>query len=63
MSSVTRGWQITPRDLEMLAALDYAPFTARQLEKLSGTWAEPLPSDRLVRERLQSMAEARLVRP
>ena len=63
MSSVTRGWQITPRDLEMLAALDYAPLTGRQLEKLSDTWAEPFPSARMVRERLQRMAEAKLVKP
>jgi protein involved in plasmid replication-relaxation len=63
MSSETRGWQIKPRDLAMLAALDYGPLTGRQLEKLSGTWAEPFPSDRMARERLQRMAEAKLVRP
>jgi hypothetical protein len=63
MSSVANGWQIMPRDLEMLSALDYAPLTARQLEKLSATWAEPFPSDRMARERRQRMAEAKLVRP
>jgi hypothetical protein len=45
----------------MLAALDYAPFTARQPEKLSATWAGAFPSDRMVRERLQRMAEANLL--
>ena len=61
--SAARGWQITPRDREMLAALDYGPLTGRQLEKLSDTWAEPFPSARMVRERLQRMAEAKLVKP
>ena len=63
MSSASRGWQITPRDLEMLAALDYGPLTGRQLEKLSDAWAEPFPSGRMARERLQRMAEAKLVKP
>lgn len=61
MTSKTPGWQITPRDLELLAALDYAPLTARQLQKLSETWATPFGSVRLVRERLQRLAAAKLV--
>lgn len=47
----------------MLAALDYGPLTGRQLEKLSDAWAEPFPSGRMARERLQRMAEAKLVKP
>jgi hypothetical protein len=52
---------LSPRDLVLLAALDYAPLTARQLQKLSDTWEIPFPSSRLVRERMQRMAEAKLV--
>ncbi len=63
MASSVRGWQITPRDLKLLAALDYAPLTGRQLEKLSGTWAESFPSNRMVRQRMQRMTEAKLVKP
>jgi hypothetical protein len=61
MASVARGWQITTRDLEVLAALDYAPLTARQLEKLSEAWQSPFPSLRLVRERLWQLSKAKLV--
>jgi hypothetical protein len=55
------GQFITARDLEMLAALSYAPFTARQLEKLSKTWQFSFPSARLVRDRLQRLSDAKLV--
>lgn len=61
MASSSPGWQITPRDRELLAALHYAPFTARQLHKLSCTWTEPFSSARLVRDRLQRLAAAKLV--
>ncbi len=46
----------------MLAALDYGPLTGRQLEKLSATWPESFPSARMVRQRLQRMADAKLVK-
>jgi hypothetical protein len=61
MSRLAPGWLITPRDIEMLRALDYAPLTARQLEKLSATWDEPFSSARLARERMQRLGEAKLV--
>jgi hypothetical protein len=63
MSSSAPAWQITLRDREMLAALDYAPLTGRQLEKLSLTWPQRLFSARMARERLQKMADAKLVKP
>ncbi len=61
MTSVSPGWHITPRDIELLRALDYAPLTARQLEKLSATWEAPFSGVRLVRERMQRLGEAKLV--
>jgi hypothetical protein len=61
MTRPALGWQITARDLEMLAALDYAPFTARQLHKLSSTWRMSFGTPRLVRERLLRMNQAKLV--
>lgn len=61
MTSVSPGRLVTLRDLEMLRALDYAPLTARQLEKLSETWEEPFSSARLARERMQRLGEAKLV--
>src|SRR5262245_5096578 len=61
MTSTSPGWLVTPRDIEMLRALDYAPLTARQLQKLSETWETPFKVARLVRERFQRLAEAKLV--
>ncbi len=61
MANTSPGWLVTPRDVEMLRALDYAPLTARQLEKFSRTWETPFRSTRLVRERLQRLGQARLV--
>ena len=55
------GGIVTVRDLEMLAALDYGPLTAKQLVKLSTTWRKPFPQRRLVRERMQRLAESKLV--
>jgi hypothetical protein len=49
---------VTPRDLEILAALDRTPLTALQLLKLSGMFAQPFGSERMVRERLQSLCAA-----
>src|SRR4051794_37648789 len=53
---------LTPRDLEILTALDYAPLTARQLLKLSCTFAQPFPNERRVRDRLQALGSAGRVR-
>lgn len=54
--------QVTTRDHEILAALDLAPLAADQLLKLSATWQAPFRSSRLLRERLQCLSEAGLVR-
>ena len=62
MSSTSPGWQITPRDRDLLASLTLAPFTARQLHKLSQTWSEAFPSAKLVRERMQRLAAAKLIK-
>lgn len=62
MATNSPSRQITPRDLEMLAALDaYAPLTALQIKLLSRTWASPFGSARLVRDRLCLLAKERLV--
>ena len=44
---------VTPRDLDVLAALDYAPLTAAQLLKISRTFLHPFSSERRVRKRLR----------
>ena len=49
---------VTPRDLEILAALDRTPLTALQLLKLSGTFEQSFGSERMVRERLQALCAA-----
>lgn len=46
---------VTPRDIEMLMALDSCPLTARQLLKLSGTFDPPFTTERRVRERLEQL--------
>jgi len=53
---------LTARDHELLAALAWAPHTARQLLKLSATWPEPFRALRTIRERLQLLATAGLVK-
>src|SRR5437870_12163787 len=52
----------TQRDSEILAALDRTPLTARQILKLSRTFAVPFTDERRVRERLQLLCAARRVR-
>jgi hypothetical protein len=49
---------ITPRDLDLLDALDRCPLTARQLLKLSATFVQPFTQERKVRARLQVLAES-----
>ncbi|MGE0536193.1 MAG: replication-relaxation family protein [Pirellulales bacterium] len=53
---------VTPRDHRILAALDIAPLTAKQLKKLSATWPYPFNALRTARERLQSLSELGLLR-
>ena len=48
---------ITPRDLEVLAALDHCPLTAQQLLKLSHSFCLPFTTERRVRERLQQLEQ------
>jgi hypothetical protein len=48
---------ITPRDLDLLDALDRCPLTARQLLKLSETFVQPFTQERKVRARLQCLSE------
>lgn len=53
---------ITARDIFLLRALDWGPKTARQLLKLSTTWSEPFIALRTIRQRLQYLSEARLLK-
>src|SRR5438128_444078 len=53
---------LTPRDLDLLQALDHVPMTARQLLKLSETFALPFTNERKVRGRLQLLTESGRVR-
>src|SRR5437660_8492100 len=54
--------RITPRDLDILKALERTPLTARQLLKLSETFALRFTSERKVRLRLQALGSAGQVR-
>lgn len=49
---------LTPRDLDVLSALDRTPLTVQQLHKLSETFAEPFPNERRVQERMAKLAAA-----
>jgi hypothetical protein len=62
MANSARQPLLTPRDLEVLAALDHCPLTAAQLLKFSHTFALPFTGERRVRERLQVLAECGRVR-
>lgn len=53
---------LTPRDLEVLTALDHSPLTAQQLLTVSRTFARPFTDERRVRERLQTLAGCGRVR-
>jgi hypothetical protein len=57
----TRGL-VTPRDEEVLTALERVPRTAEQLVKLSVTFNHAFGSTRTVRERLQALGDAGWVR-
>ena len=53
---------VTPRDLDIFLALDRSPLTARQLLRVSQTFAQPFTSERCVRERLARLSAAGRVR-
>ena len=53
---------LTPRDLDVLQALDYCPLTARQLLTVSVTFAVPFTTERKVRGRLYLLAASGRVR-
>jgi hypothetical protein len=53
---------VTPRDLEILEALDRSPLTARQLLKLSRIFQSPFQSERKVRARMHRLQGAGRVR-
>src|SRR6266542_2789267 len=53
---------LTPRDLEVLAALEQTPLTVEQLLKLSRTFAQPYGSASRVRGRLARLRDAGWVR-
>jgi hypothetical protein len=57
MPNRTTHPRLTPRDLEILAALDHCPLTVQQLLKLSCTLVRPFPNERRVRERMQSLCQ------
>lgn len=49
---------LTPRDIEILAALERCPLTASQILKISHTFALPFTNERRVRERLFQLCES-----
>lgn len=53
---------LTPRDVDILSALDRVPLTIEQLVKLSRTFAVPFGSESRVRGRLARLREAGWVR-
>src|SRR5690348_15043445 len=53
---------VTPRDLDILQALERTPLTARQLLALSETFCSPFTSERKVRARMQLLGESGRVR-
>lgn len=62
MSSSSASFLLTARDREILAALDRTPLTVKQALKLSQTFKRPFTSERRIRERLQTLTDAGLVR-
>ena len=54
---------LSPRDLALLRFFDLTPATAPQLRKVSITFGdEPFRDERRVRERMQALAEANLIK-
>ena len=54
--------QLTDRDHEALGALQQLPLTSDQLFRLSQTFQTPFPSERVLRRRMQRLAEEGMVR-
>jgi hypothetical protein len=61
MTSPSIRWQQTPRDREILAALDLCPLEAADILQLSETFTQPFTSLRRVQERLKVLTAARQV--
>ncbi len=62
MPSPARAILLTPRDHDILAALERSPLTASQLLTLSQTFVLPFTDERRVRERMQLLVAAGRVR-
>src|SRR5579883_3294409 len=58
MASKSPHQLVTPRDIDILAALDRCPLTPAQLLKLSQTFALPFTHERRVRERLFQLCDS-----
>ncbi len=54
--------RLTPRDVDLLSALDRCPLTVRQLLALSVTFERPFRSVRRLQDRLAILAEAGMIR-
>ena len=62
MASAATLRLVTPRDIEILTALDRCPLSATQLLKISATFTFPFTTERRVRERLFLLCESGRVR-
>src|SRR5438876_10886010 len=58
MASLSPHCLVTPRDRDLLAALERCPLTVRQLLTLSTTFAYPFTTERRVQERLHRLSAA-----
>lgn len=53
---------VTPRDKEILQALEHVPLTVGQLRAISQTFRQPFQTEQRVRERMQRLVQAGRVR-
>src|SRR5205823_4147843 len=58
MARTARLRLVTPRDIEILQALDHCPLTATQLLTFGRTFERPFSTARRLRERLQLLSES-----
>ena len=56
------AYQLTHRDEQTLFALQKLPLTSQQLFRLSQTFSEPFPSERVLRRRMKRLEEEEIVR-
>ena len=56
------AFQLTHRDEQTLFALQKLPLTSQQLFKLSQTFSQPFPSERVLRRRMRRLEEEEIVR-